>query len=153
MSIIFKKIEGHDALNSPMAFALYELDKKFFPTPWSLEAWSQLFQVHDRSLMVALEHHELIGFSLFDLSRADSFAHLLKILVHPEYRGKGLARHLLEHDLLSLKTEGIQHFFLEVEEDNHAAQKLYQNCGFKVIHRKKDFYGYGRGALIMTADF
>lgn len=102
--------------------------------------------------MTLAAHHEIIGFVLFDLSYADSFAHLLKILVHPEFREKGLARQLLEKSLLGLKNEGLHHFFLEVEEDNHAAQKLYQSCGFKVIHRKKDFYGNGRAALIMTAD-
>lgn len=152
MSFTFKKIEGHDALTSAMAFALFELDQKFFPTPWGQESWSQLFQGHDRFLMALTTHHEIVGFSLFDLSRADSFAHLLKILVHPEYRDQGLARQLLEKSLFELKNEKFQHFFLEVEEENHAAQKLYQNCGFKVIHRKKDFYGNGRAALIMTAD-
>jgi len=152
MSYSFTKIEGHEALTSSMAFALFDLDQKFFPTPWSSESWSQLFSGHERSLMTLAAHHEIIGFVLFDLSHADSFAHLLKILVHPEFREKGLARQLLEKSLLGLKNEGLHHFFLEVEEDNHAAQKLYQSCGFKVIHRKKDFYGNVRAALIMTAD-
>lgn len=152
MSVHFYLIEGHDALTSTMAFALFSLDQNFFPTPWSKDSWENLFQGHDRTLLVASSGHEYIGFSLFDLSRADSFAHLLKMIVHPELRGQGLGRKLLENHLGALKKEGLQHFFLEVEEENHVAQNLYQACGFKVIHRKKDFYGNNRHALIMIAD-
>lgn len=152
MSVHLKRIEGHDALTSAMAFALFELDKKFFPTPWTNEDWRELFHGHDRSLSVIEINHEIVGFSLFDLSRADSFAHLLKILVHPEFREQKLGMKLLAFDLTELHKRGIKHFFLEVEEDNHAAQKLYLHSGFKIIHKKKDFYGTGRAALIMTAD-
>lgn len=152
MSVHFKRIEGHDALTGAMAFALSELDRKFFPTPWSTEAWASLFEGHDRSLSVVEMNHEIVGFSLFDLSRADSFAHLLKILVHPDFRGQHFGKKLLAFDLGQLHQQGIKHFFLEVEEDNYAAQKLYLHSGFKMIHKKKDFYGNGRSALIMTAD-
>lgn len=152
MSLHFKRIEGHDAYPSAMAFALYELDRKFFPTPWTQEDWMSVLHGRERFLSVILDHQEVIGFSLFDLSSADSFAHLLKILIHPERRSQGLGAQLLRFDLNHLKTQGITHYFLEVEEDNHAAQKLYQTCGFKKIHQKKDFYGRGRHALIMTAE-
>jgi ribosomal-protein-alanine N-acetyltransferase len=152
MSVHFNLIEGHDALSSTMAFALFSLDQNFFPTPWHKSSWENLFQGHDRTLLVANSGLETIGFSLFDLSVADSFAHLLKIIVHPELRGQGLGRKLLETHLSALQKEGLKHFFLEVEEENHVAQKLYHACGFKVIHRKKDFYGNNRHALIMTAE-
>lgn len=153
MAFTFREIsKGHDAYSGTMAFALFELDKKFFPTPWSRESWDELFSGHARSLTVVYRDDELVGFSLFDLSVADSFAHLLKILINPDFRKKGVAADLLKFALDSLQTQGLRHYFLEVEEDNHAAQKLYLSAGFKTIHRKKDFYGDGRAALIMTLD-
>lgn len=135
-----------------MAFAFSELDRKFFPTPWTKEAWDDLFKEHERSLAGIEMNHEYVGFALFDVSRADSFAHLLKILIHPDLREQKLGKKLLAFHLSELQKEGIKHFFLEVEENNHAAQKLYLHSGFKIIHKKKDFYGSGRAALIMTAD-
>lgn len=154
MSFNLVHIEGHAAYTSDMALALFDLDKNFFPTPWTEEAWINLFEEGaDKNLFVFYENEMIIGFSLFDLSRADSFAHLLKILVRPEYRGKGHSKALLQGVISFLKKEGFQHFFLEVEAENYAAQKLYLSQSFKVIHQKKDFYGNGKDALIMTLDF
>ena len=142
--------EGHQTLTSEMAFELFKLDREFFPTPWSLESWQKLFLEHDRLLMVLQVEGEIFGFCLFDKSSADSFAHLLKIIITPNQRGKGLSQKLLETSLLTLKKSGCSELFLEVEETNHAAINLYRRVGFQVIHSKKNFYGTNRSALIMT---
>jgi ribosomal-protein-alanine N-acetyltransferase len=154
MSLKIIHIGGHAAYKSDMALALFNLDQSFFPTPWALSSWQNLFgEGAEKNLFVVYEEETLIGFSLFDVASADSFAHLLKILINPEYRGKGTSKLLLADAVEFLKCEGITHFFLEVEAENYAAQKLYLSQGFIVIHRKKDFYGNGRDALIMTLDF
>jgi len=101
-------------------------------------------------LVILRLEQSVVGFCLFNKSVADSFAHLLKILIIPECRGQGLAQKLLINALGQLQNEGCTQYFLEVEEDNFAAQKLYSSLGFKSIHRKKDFYGANRAALIMT---
>ncbi|MDO9181987.1 MAG: GNAT family N-acetyltransferase [Bacteriovorax sp.] len=143
-------IEGHHTLSSEMAFVLFELDRLFFPTPWGLESWELLFHEHDRYLITLSTDNIVVGFCLFDKAIGDSFSHLLKILVHPDYRSIGLAFKLLSKAEEDLRVLGCSEFFLEVEESNYAAQKLYQNIGFQIIHRKKDFYGLNRSALIMT---
>lgn len=150
MSITFEYIEGHQAYNSEMAFVLYELDREFFPTPWSQESWEKLFLEHDRLLVSVSDDQRVIGFCLFDRNVVDSFVHLLKILIHPEFRNMGISKNLLSKALLNLETNGIKQFFLEVEESNLSAQKLYSSQGFRVIHQKKNFYGQGKAALIMT---
>jgi ribosomal-protein-alanine N-acetyltransferase len=151
MSHKFELIKGQTAFTSDLALALFHLDQNYFPTPWTRDSWLDLFNEHER-LLVTLKNAEgqLIGFCLFDLSHADSFAHLLKILIVPEERAKKYSKPLLEKAMSALKAETFSQFFLEVEADNYAAQKLYLSCGMKVIHRKKDFYGQGRDALIMT---
>jgi ribosomal-protein-alanine N-acetyltransferase len=83
------------------------------------------------------------------MSVADSFCHLLKIVIIPDYRKRGLGKILLENSLNQLQLIGCTQFFLEVEETNTAARDLYLSFDFKIIHRKKDFYGTGRMALIM----
>ena len=151
MSHTFELIKGQEAFTSDLALALFELDQNYFPTPWTRDSWLDLFKEQER-LLVTLKKSEgvLIGFCLFDLSHADSFAHLLKVLIIPEERTKKYSKPLLEKALEHLKAHQFSQFFLEVEADNYAAQKLYLSCGMKVIHRKKDFYGQGRDALIMT---
>ena len=151
MSVInFITIEGHQALTSEMAFVLSKLDRQFFPTPWTLESWTKLFLEQDRLLMLVKFDEIVIGFCLFDKVHLDGFAHLLKILIHPDYRKRGQSKKLLELAILKLSTEGCTHLFLEVEADNNAAQRLYVAAGFQIIHSKKDFYGLNRTALIMT---
>lgn len=147
--INFLTIKGHQLLSSEMAFVLSELDHQFFPTPWSLQDWRVIHE-QDRLLVILCSEELVVGFCLFNKSVADSFAHLLKILIIPECRSKGFAKKLLINALGQLQNEGCTQFFLEVEEDNYAAQKLYSSLGFKSIHRKKDFYGANRSALIMT---
>ncbi|MGZ3788061.1 MAG: GNAT family N-acetyltransferase [Bacteriovorax sp.] len=143
-------IEGQEAYSSDLAFVLFELDQSFFPTPWNFESWSHLFVDHNRLLLVMQDQDRVIGFCLFDLSDADSFAHLLKVLIHPDYRNQRLSKVVLEKAVNHLESKAYKEFFLEVEESNLAAQSLYQSLGFIKIHRKKDFYGSGRAALIMT---
>jgi ribosomal-protein-alanine N-acetyltransferase len=144
----FFTIEGHQALTSEMAFVLFELDRQYFPTPWDLNSWTNLFIDHERLLIVLKARKTVIGFCLFDKSVTDSFAHLLKILIHPQFRNTGLSKKLLSEALINLETAGCSQFFLEVEEDNYFAQKLYSAAGFQTIHRKKDFYGTNRSAII-----
>lgn len=144
-------IEGHQTLTSEMAFVLSDLDRQYFPTPWSLVSWQNLFFEHDRLLVVIKSDSLIIGLCLFDKSHADSFAHLLKILLDPQYRNFGLSKELLKVSMRILEKAGYTQFFLEVEENNMSAKRLYLATGFKVIHFKKDFYGANRNAYIMTA--
>jgi len=146
----FEAIEGQKTYTSDLAFVLFELDQSHFPTPWSLDSWKNLFQDHDRLLVLIKNKEDAIGFCLFDKVIADSFAHLLKIVIHPKFRAQGHSKMLLDTALVNLQNCGCSQFFLEVEESNLTAQRLYLSLGFKVIHRKKDFYGQNRSALIMT---
>ena len=133
-----------------MVKELSELDHLHFPTPWTLDSWAKLFIEHDRLLVILKLQNSCIGFCLFEKSTKDSFGHLQKILIHPKYRMQGYSHKLLKMAQAKLEVYGCSELFLEVEESNYAAQRLYLGEGFKIIHRKKDFYGADRSALIMT---
>ncbi len=153
MTSTFNLIKGQEAYSSELAFVLFKLDQEFFPTPWNQESWTNLFSDHNRFLVtISNSSGEVSGFCLFDLSVADSFAHLLKILVNPNRQQSGLGEKLLNTALENLLGRSIAKYFLEVELTNSAACKLYERCGFKKIHQKKDFYGQGRDALIMIRE-
>ncbi len=61
---------------------------------------------------------------------------LANIAVHPEYRRKGIARHLTEKGVEHVRRRGAKAIWLHVEEDNFGAIKLYENLGFQIkAHR------------------
>lgn len=134
--------------------AVIDLDLRFFPFPWSKEAWHPVLDLTTSSEQILYllfdDAADLVGFSLFDTNFADSFAHLLKILVHPDKRGEGLGRALLGHAIEDLKNQGVKNFFLEVEEDNSNAISTYEAHGFKGVHKKKGYYSNNKTALVMT---
>lgn len=66
------------------------------------------------------------------------FVHVLA--VHPEQRGRGLARNLMEHIVGSERKAGKKALRLDVIENNTAAEGLYQKLGFRYIQTKTLFY-------------
>jgi Acetyltransferases len=50
----------------------------------------------------------------------------------PSYRNQGLGSKLLQQMIMMLGERGIQHYVLEVLEDNIPAQKLYEKYGFHI---------------------
>lgn len=77
-------------------------------------------------------------------------AELYRIAVLPEYRRRGLGKHLMEAFLDSCpKNTG--RIFLEVRSRNVAALELYKKYGFKVIHVRKGYYGDDDG-VVMEAE-
>ena len=151
MSQKYIVIDKTSALTADVLFVLKDLDSKYFPTPWDSSSWDQvLSDGAERFILIDERNGALPGFILFELNIVDSFAHLLKILVNPESRGLKIGKGLLNEAISVLKKRGINTFFLEVEEENLVAQNLYENAGFKIIHKKKHFYSNGGTAIIMT---
>ncbi|MFG1478437.1 GNAT family N-acetyltransferase [Xanthobacter sp. V4C-4] len=79
-------------------------------------------------------------------------AEILSIAVTAGARGRGLGRELLAYHLARLAAEGVTTSFLEVEEGNAAALKLYARIGYQQVGRRKGYYG-GADALLLRRDF
>jgi ribosomal-protein-alanine N-acetyltransferase len=98
--------------------------------------------------------HKTIGFAVSRMA-ADE-AEILSIAIDPSYRGRGLSRELLLTHLGHLAGRGIRTIFLEVEENNQPARRLYQWAGFTVVGRRERYYqepgGLQLNALLMRRD-
>jgi len=81
---------------------------------------------------------KIIGFAVSRIG-ADE-AEILSIAIDPDHRGRGLSRNLLLTHLGHLAGRGIRTVFLEVEENNHAARRLYDRAGFSVAGRRERYY-------------
>ena len=62
------------------------------------------------------------------------------LAVHPDYRGKGLARRLVENVIEQERKAGKKALRLDVIENNTTAEKLYQKLGFQYIQTKTLYY-------------
>lgn len=95
-----------------------------------------------------------IGFAVSRMG-ADE-AEILSIAVAESHRGRGLSTNLLLTHLGHLAAQGIRTVFLEVEENNQPARRLYERAGFSVVGRRERYYRQGGGealdALLMRRD-
>lgn len=83
-------------------------------------------------------------------------AEILSVAVAAARRGRGLARALLTLHLRRLAGLGARAVFLEVDEHNTAAIRLYYRAGFREISRRPNYYPMADGktaaALVLRRD-
>jgi ribosomal-protein-alanine N-acetyltransferase len=80
-------------------------------------------------------------------------AHLATIAVHPDLRGMGIGRALMQALLEQSAQDGAHSALLEVRAGNVAAQKLYESFGFTVVGRRPHYYRDNQeDALLMTLE-
>jgi ribosomal-protein-alanine N-acetyltransferase len=95
-----------------------------------------------------------IGFAVSRIG-ADE-AELLSIAIDAHDRGRGLSRTLLLTHLGHLAGRGVRRIFLEVEENNAPARRLYERAGFSIVGRRERYYRQASGeqlnALLMRRD-
>jgi [ribosomal protein S18]-alanine N-acetyltransferase len=95
-----------------------------------------------------------VGFAVSRMA-ADE-AEILSIAVAESHRGRGLSRNLLLTHLGHLAGRGVRTVFLEVEENNQPARRLYDGTGFAVAGRRERYYREANGeqlnAVLMRRD-
>lgn len=84
----------------------------------------------------------------------DSFD-LFEIAIEKEFQNKGLGNELLGKTIDRMFGEEKyksreKTVFLEVDENNFGAVKLYKKNNFKEISLRKNYYGIGQNAIIMV---
>jgi len=106
-----------------------------------------------------IAHRVTVGrvFAGFVMSRvAADEAEILSIAVTAPRKGRGLAGRLLRHHLGRLTAIAVRSVFLEVDEDNMPALRLYRKAGFREVGRRAGYYpaegGKPSNALILRRD-
>jgi ribosomal-protein-alanine N-acetyltransferase len=102
----------------------------------------------------AMLGRELAGFIVSRMA-ADE-AEILSVAVAARRRSRGVARRLLDLHLRRLAGLGVRAVFLEVEENNAAACRLYHRAGFREVGQRPGYYpgsaGAPRAALVLRRD-
>jgi ribosomal-protein-alanine N-acetyltransferase len=105
--------------------------------------WSEDELEHMLLDRAVLAHRLMIGRRLvgFIISRIISGeAEILSVAVASSRRGKGLAKQMLNLHLRRLAGRGTRTVFLEVDESNVPANRLYQRFGFRTVGRREGYY-------------
>jgi [ribosomal protein S18]-alanine N-acetyltransferase len=136
------------------AARLAQLHGESFHRGWG-EAEFEIMLAERNTLVHRLRSgRKIIGFSVSRVA-ADE-AEILSIALAASHRGRGLSRELLLTHLGHLSGRGVRAVFLEVEENNQPARRLYDRAGFTIVGRRERYYRQENGeqldALRMRRD-
>jgi ribosomal-protein-alanine N-acetyltransferase len=136
------------------AAALAVIHRSSFNRGWGEQEFDQLLT--DRNVIGdrAASGRKIVGFIVS--RRAADEAEILSVATARNWRGRGLGRRLLDLHLRRLAGLGLRAVFLEVEETNTPARKLYSRAGFREVGRRPGYYAQGRdkpaAALVLRRD-
>ncbi len=136
------------------AARLAELHGASFHHGWGESEFETMLAERNTLMHRLRRGRKTIGFAASRIG-ADE-AEILTIAIGRRYRGKGLSRDLLLTHLGHLAGRGVRTIFLEVEENNQPARRLYERAGFTVVGRRERYYrqpgGEQLNALLMRRD-
>jgi len=115
-----------------------ELERLCFSDPWSENALSLLLQGANLGVVALDENETPIGYG--GLLTVLDEGQITNIAVHPNSRGMGIGKAILEQLICRSKDRGIREISLEVRESNLPAKALYQSQGFVIAGVRKRFY-------------
>jgi ribosomal-protein-alanine N-acetyltransferase len=126
---------------------LIAIERRAFPTPWSLAMFVLELSKPAGVCLAALRDGEMLGYLI--CSRYDTVWHIMNVAVDPAQRRRGIATALLA-DLLRRVGSQTERFTLEVRESNRAAIALYERYGFRAAGRRRRYYqDNGEDAVVM----
>jgi len=135
-----------DAARPRDARKLAQMHGASFHRGWSESEFEQLLTERSTLTHRLRAGGETIGFIISRLA-ADE-AEILSVAIDRAWRGRGLSRQLLDTHLGHLAGQGIRTVFLEVEENNAPAVRLYQRTGFQIVGRREQYYREPSGQLL-----
>ena len=73
---------------------------------------------------------------------------ILNAAVQAHYRRQGIGQRLLEQGIAQMVALGVARIRVTSEPDNVAANRLYEQLGFRAVGAEADYYGDGQDRLI-----
>jgi [ribosomal protein S18]-alanine N-acetyltransferase len=136
------------------AASLASLHAASFRRGWTEAEFERLLVDRNVLAQKAVVGRKLVGFILSRRAAAD--AEILSVAVARSDRGRGVAGALLDVHLRNLAGLGTATVFLEVEDDNPPARRLYAGRGFQQVGERRGYYvrpdGRASTALILRRD-
>lgn len=118
-----------------------------FSEPYTEELLKNELNSENREYYLAKYKDYFVGYIGFEI--CFDGINLLKICVKNEFRNLGIAKILMQKMFETAKLKNLNKLFLEVDEKNIDAIKLYESLGFKTEYSRHKYYKNGNDALIM----
>lgn len=138
--IFIERMSEHDLLE------VVEIEEKSGLSRWGWAAYYAELQGANRDLMLVarpsksptLESPAIAGYIVARETAGE--LHINNFAVRTEFRRYGIGATLLNQVLNEARQRKANAAFLEVRSSNHAAQELYEKCGFRAIARRTNYY-------------
>ncbi|MGF2736931.1 ribosomal protein S18-alanine N-acetyltransferase [Marinobacter sp. DUT-1] len=127
-----------------------EIERQGYSHPWSEGVFLDCFKDNYR-LWALCKEGGLIGYAV--VAYLVDEAHLLNLCIHPDSRGFGAGRYLLQYLVDKAREDGMVQVLLEVRVSNRTAEQLYKSAGFGEIGCRPGYYPAANGredARVMT---
>ena len=134
-------------LSYPDLPQVISIERRVFPTPWSLAMFVLELSKQSGICLAAVERGRLVGYTI--CSRYDTVWHIMNIAVDLGQQRRGIASALLADLYRRVDDEGAR-YTLEVRRSNAVAIHLYEREGFRAAGTRRRYYqDNGEDALVM----
>ena len=139
-------------MNHETVEAVAQLESQFFSTPWSHGDLVNELENPWAIWLTATENDKLAGY--LGIQYGPDGADIMSIATEPAFRGKGVAKLLLQEMEQRLIALSLQWITLEVRPSNASALALYKSLGFQQVGRRPRYYQKPtEDALLLTKYF
>jgi ribosomal-protein-alanine N-acetyltransferase len=128
------------------------MENASYDFPWSAGIFSDCVKAGHPCWVLCVDQ-DIAGYGILSMGAGE--AHVLNLCIGPDFRGRGLGRHLLGRLLDIARWNGAERVFLEVRPSNPLAKTLYESVGFNEIGRRPRYYPAKNGredAIVMALD-
>ncbi|MCA1988655.1 MAG: ribosomal protein S18-alanine N-acetyltransferase [Desulfarculus sp.] len=129
------------------------IERLSFPHPWARHLFEAELRYPQALCLGAFGHldQRLWGYAILWIVVDE--AQIQNLAVHPDQRGRGVARRMLASALAEARRRGASWASLEVRPSNLPARRLYAGLGFQEVGRRPGYYQpEGEDALLLNAE-
>jgi ribosomal-protein-alanine N-acetyltransferase len=124
---------------------ILEIERLCFDSEWSRHQFSSSL----KEIFFVFEEKEILGFLIACPCEIARRATIMRIAVHPDHWGRGIASKLISAALDKFKEMGFKCVTLDVDIVKDGAIKLYEKFGFKIMRIATVNYEEETSFLIM----
>lgn len=105
-----------------------EIERLSFPHPWDYDYHKEAL----KDLFIVYDDGGVLGYVIAVCYYRQSKAMIMKLAVHPDHRGKGIARDLMQRIVEVLRQAGISEVEIDAKMIGKGPVALYERFGFRV---------------------